>query len=82
MTSQALCILVLVGRDKFGILGAKLGARFLLALANLFFVIYFFLPLLHILMFNQVTLLKGIDAIFHTESAYTPFTSRPENPLG
>jgi hypothetical protein len=46
----------------------KITARVLLLFAILFMLIYYFLPLAHILFFQQVVVLKGVDAIFQTHS--------------
>ena len=58
----------LEGRGKDGIRAVKLSARVLLSLSAMFVMFYYFLPLLHILIFEQTVLFKGVDAIFHTMS--------------
>jgi hypothetical protein len=58
----------LVGRDRRDVLHFKLKARVIYRIASGFVVLAAFFPLIHVLFFQQATLLGGLDAIFHTSS--------------
>jgi hypothetical protein len=58
----------LLGIDPSAIYLIRLNARLLYATAMTILFFVAFLPLLHVLLFQQQTFLVGIDAIFHTTS--------------